>query len=205
MEIFHSIQGEGLRIGVPSVFARFPGCNLRCSWCDTKYAWEAEPVYSFYDLETLLDDTGITEIVFTGGEPLLNQDEILCFLESYTGLHITIETNGTIRPDEKLANNSNILWSVSPKLFLENWKQNISYFDSLKNVQFKFVISDVDNDLYKVSTLKLDHSIIVQPDGNKEPYSEACRELAEAVLFFNLPFRVLPQFHKICWQNRRNI
>lgn len=198
LETFFSIQGEGLKIGIPSVFIRFPGCNLRCPWCDTKYSWEEEPQFSFKDVNLLSN-----EVVFTGGEPLLNQDLILDFIQKHPDLNYTIETNGTLLPCSELADRP-LLWSVSPKLFLQNWDKNLLTFDNYKNVQFKFVISDL-SDLNKLKGLPLEHPILVQPNGQTSDYNKACRELAESVLNQHLPFRVLPQFHKICWQDRRNI
>jgi organic radical activating enzyme len=97
-----------------------------------------------------------------------------------------------------------ILWSVSPKLFLENWDKHIPTFDNYKNVQFKFVISDL-SDLNKLKGLSINHPVLVQPNGQTTDYSKVCRELAEAVLSQKLNVRVLPQFHKICWGNQRNI
>jgi 7-carboxy-7-deazaguanine synthase len=198
LETFYSIQGEGLKIGVPSVFIRFPGCNLRCPWCDTKYSWEEKPKLNFEDINIISN-----EIVFTGGEPLLNQDLILSFISKHPDLNYTIETNGTLIPCSELTD-LDIFWSVSPKLFLKDWNKNISIFDNYKTVQFKFVISDL-SDLNKLKGLSLRHPILVQPNGQTEDYSKACRELAECVLNNKLNFRVLPQFHKICWQDRRNI
>jgi len=205
LETFYSIQGEGLKIGVPSVFVRFAGCNLRCSWCDTKYAWEEEPELTLNDVKSFIEKTECFEVVITGGEPLLNQDLILNLVSNLYNKNFTIETNGTILPCEWLRLRQNILFSVSPKLFLEKWDRYINIFDSLQNVQFKFVITDIENDLEKISRLNLKHPIIVQPNGEKSPYSEACRELAEAVIEKQLSYRVLPQFHKICWQDRRGI
>lgn len=198
LETFFSIQGEGLKIGVPSVFIRFAGCNLRCSWCDTKYSWEEEGNISIDDVKLLSN-----EVVFTGGEPLLNQDIIYSFIKKHPELNYTIETNGTLIPCNELLD-FNIFWSVSPKLFLENWNKNISTFDNYNNVQFKFVISDL-SDLEMLKGISLKHPILVQPNGQTSDYNKACRELAEAVLSQNLNFRVLPQFHKICWGNQRNI
>lgn len=204
LETFYSIQGEGLKIGVPSVFIRFPGCNLRCPWCDTKYSWEEEPRYSIEDVSTLIKTYYPSDIVITGGEPLLTQDTILNIIEKHPSLNYTIETNGTIFPNETLRA-KNIFWSVSPKLFFNDWYKSVRKYNNLNNVQFKFVITDLNPDLDKISHLCVKHPIIVQPDGNRDNYSQACKELAEAVISRKLNYRVLPQFHKICWGNQRNI
>src|SRR5215475_11556483 len=100
-EIFYSIQGEGELTGVPSVFIRTSGCNLRCTWCDTKYAsWTPEG-------ETLTIDALVAEVlrhpaahvVLTGGEPMIAPElpDLAARLRA-AGKHITIETAGTIPP-----------------------------------------------------------------------------------------------------------
>src|SRR6201996_6192193 len=98
-ELFHSIQGEGKLVGVPSVFVRASGCNLRCSWCDTPYAsWEPEG----QNLEG--SEIGRQGSAFetrpgvvTGGEPMIMPDiEPLCAALRERGHHITIETAATV-------------------------------------------------------------------------------------------------------------
>src|ERR1700712_530552 len=94
-EIFYSIQGEGKLVGVPSVFVRASGCNLRCTWCDTPYAsWNPEgenvPVNEIADR---VESYNARHIVITGGEPMIMPDiSQLCDLLKARGHHITIET-----------------------------------------------------------------------------------------------------------------
>ena len=98
-EIFYSIQGEGRLLGVPSVFIRTSGCNLRCVWCDTPYtSWQPEGKH--WSLTKILREIGkypARHVVITGGEPLLvaEMGELTRQLE-HRGAHITIETAATI-------------------------------------------------------------------------------------------------------------
>jgi 7-carboxy-7-deazaguanine synthase len=114
-EIFHSIQGEGLFAGVPSVFIRTSGCNLRCDWCDTPYAsWKPEgPEMSVSEILKKVSAWSCNHIVVTGGEPMIALDlaELADALKKQ-GKHITIETAGTILPNGIPCD----LASISPKL-----------------------------------------------------------------------------------------
>jgi len=114
-EIFHSIQGEGLLAGVPSIFIRTSGCNLRCHWCDTPYAsWKPEgPEMSIEGILKKLTEWNCNHIVLTGGEPMITPDlpELATALTKQKK-HITIETAGTILPKSIPCD----LASISPKL-----------------------------------------------------------------------------------------
>lgn len=113
-EIFHSLQGEGSLVGVPSVFIRTSGCNLRCRWCDTPYtSWEPEG--EELALDAVLDRAlsfGAAYAVVTGGEPMI-APSIVPLTERLraAGLHITVETAGTVYAPVACD-----LMSISPKL-----------------------------------------------------------------------------------------
>lgn len=117
-ETFVSVQGEGKLTGVPSWFVRLSGCNLRCTWCDTPYAsWNPEGVQR--GVQDLLDEaqaTGLDHAVVTGGEPMIFKAlPELCAGLRDIGMHITIESAGTVFP-EAWTDLACDLMSLSPKL-----------------------------------------------------------------------------------------
>ncbi|CAM6031338.1 unnamed protein product [Sphagnum compactum] len=114
-EIFYSLQGEGLMIGVPSVFVRTSGCNLRCRWCDTPYAsWKPEGKHqSVNAIMQKIETYQCRHVVLTGGEPMVAAElQALTSMLRREGYHITIETAGTIMPNSIECD----LASLSPKL-----------------------------------------------------------------------------------------
>jgi len=114
-EIFHSIQGEGMLAGVPSVFVRTSGCNLRCNWCDTPYAsWNPEgKARSIDEILRQIQSHPARHVVLTGGEPMIAKDvRALAGEIKKIGRHITIETAATVAPEGIACD----LASLSPKL-----------------------------------------------------------------------------------------
>jgi 7-carboxy-7-deazaguanine synthase len=114
-ELFYSLQGEGGLAGVPSVFVRLAGCPLRCTWCDTKYAWNASAGTETTPEEIVrqIEQYPTRYVVITGGEPLLHPDiEKLACLIHAQGYHLTIETAGLNCPVDLTVD----LMSISPKL-----------------------------------------------------------------------------------------
>ena len=114
-EIFYSIQGEGVLTGVPSVFVRTSGCNLRCNWCDTPYAsWNPEGEQrSVAQVLAEIQNHPAKHVVLTGGEPMIAKDiAVLAKAIRTIGHHITIETAATVMPEGIACD----LASLSPKL-----------------------------------------------------------------------------------------
>ena len=109
VEIFHSVQGEGYHTGTPSIFIRFGGCNLQCSWCDTDFSkWDR---MSVTEIMTILEQWPTKRIIYTGGEPAMQKLRSLSDELHSRGYNIAIETNGTIELKEGLVD-----WiCVSPK------------------------------------------------------------------------------------------
>ena len=115
-EIFYSLQGEGELTGVPSVFVRTSGCNLRCAWCDTPYAsWnpEGEQRSVAQIVAAVRSHAAARHVVLTGGEPMIAKDiRPLAAELKKLGYHITIETAATVAPEGIACD----LASLSPKL-----------------------------------------------------------------------------------------
>ena len=118
-EVFRSIQGEGLRVGEPSLFVRLSGCNLHCEHCDTKYSWHGGEFVETSSLAERIISIGIPNLVITGGEPTLQAVSLLDLLKRVRKFasSITIETNGTLW-NKSVIDVFNLidLISLSPKL-----------------------------------------------------------------------------------------
>src|SRR5690242_3541988 len=122
-DVFYSIQGEGKLVGVPSVFVRMSGCNLRCTWCDTPYAsWEPEGrEMSIQEIADEVRKYPARHVVLTGGEPMMFKElPALIAVLKRANKQVTVETAGTLWPDalaiETVGEGGIHLASVSPKL-----------------------------------------------------------------------------------------
>jgi organic radical activating enzyme len=122
-EVFVSVQGEGPSLGRPAVFLRLSGCNLSCTWCDTKYAWYggeelSVDVVAKRVLDLLRRYRGVSLLVVTGGEPLLQSEELAELLarlrREIPHLEVEVETNGTVDPRAVIDYVDRLI--VSPKL-----------------------------------------------------------------------------------------
>ena len=156
-EIFYSIQGEGINKGTPSIFVRFNSCNLKCVYCDSKYAlknsYKTYTVNELYNTILTINNLNKMNIVFTGGEPLLQQHfivELINKLEKSNKIYTyEVETNGTLIPLHSLIQKVNI-FNISPKLLnskLGNKRINVNALKSFPKFKsyFKFVICKEDD------------------------------------------------------------
>jgi 7-carboxy-7-deazaguanine synthase len=218
-EIFYSLQGEGALVGVPSVFVRTSGCNLRCSWCDTPYtSWQPEGDELSIDeiLARVEAHTQARHVVLTGGEPMI-APQVVELTESLRarGLHITIETAGTVF--HPVACN---LMSISPKLAHStpagNWAVTHERLRIQPDVlgrligsyehQLKFVVAD-PKDMEEIRSLleqlAADRSkVILMPEGIEvEVLRERGRWLAE--ICKREGFRFSPRLHVDLYGNTR--
>ena len=188
-ELFFSIQGEGELTGVPSVFVRTSGCNLRCRWCDTKYAsWKPEGEnVTINDLLDKVCSYPARHVVISGGEPMIAKGiEEFVHLLKESGKHITIETAGTISPNGIQCD----LASLSPKLSDSTPKEGdinkewidrheskrldydiLSEWVNLYNFQLKFVVSkeeeikEIQNVISRIEGKILPEKVLLMPEG----------------------------------------
>ncbi|MBO4711577.1 radical SAM protein [bacterium] len=137
--IFQSIQGEGRFQGYPSDFIRFFGCNLNCSYCDTKYTLSGDSFYFATPEEAAekLNKTGVSDLCITGGEPMCQEDELLKLLKLLKGKRISLETNGSLEL-EPLYRAFSAVKTGSQLFFSTDWKTPSSgnpVFDE-RNIDF---------------------------------------------------------------------
>lgn len=219
-ELFYSLQGEGALVGVPSVFIRTSGCNLRCSWCDTPYtSWNPEGAE--WSLDRILDEVRshpARHVVVTGGEPMI-APEIVPLTERLRGLglHITVETAGTVVQPVACD-----LMSISPKLsnstpsgsFAAQHERLRIQPGVLRDLmaryeyQLKFVIAKPD-DLEEVRSLveRLGADaarVVLMPEGtDRDLLRERGVWLAEIAKAEG--YRFTPRLHVELWGNRRGV
>ncbi|MGC8584741.1 MAG: 7-carboxy-7-deazaguanine synthase QueE [Thermoplasmata archaeon] len=205
-EIFHSIQGEGILIGKPMTFVRFSGCNLRCTWCDTKYSWEEGKEMSMDEIMSIIKNFDTEWVCLTGGEPLLQKD-IYKFIDTLLkeNKKILIETNGSLSI-ENIPTEENIVIDMdvkTPSSSMDKFN-NFSNIELLGNKDYvKFVIKDRKDYEYAKEIIRkydIKCEVVLQPEGNKN-----LKELAEWVLKDGLNVRVLLQLHRIIWGDVRGV
>jgi 7-carboxy-7-deazaguanine synthase len=223
-ELFHSIQGEGKLAGVPSVFVRVSGCNLRCVWCDTPYAsWEPEgEELTIEQIVERVRQFNARHVVLTGGEPMIMPEvEALCSAIKAEGHHLTIETAATIYRPVKLD-----LASLSPKLSNstphdreggrfarahDEHRLNLpviqQFIDSAQDFQLKFVVSRED-DVNEIEAILAQLNgwspahVLLMPEGvDAQVLGERSSWVAE--ICRSRGFRFCPRLHVLLYGNKR--
>jgi 7-carboxy-7-deazaguanine synthase len=235
-EIFDSIQGEGPSTGTPSIFLRLSTCNLKCSWCDTKYTWDWEN----YDINKEIKEMDVegvvkrinhfsklSNIVITGGEPLLQQDKLVLLLTllkttnreneiNYGPYRIEIESNGTIMPQNELVKLID-QWNISPKtsnslneiqgINLEKfYSKSLPYFRNLENAFFKFIV-DKPEDIKEIDELIKKYElpnkrVILMPQATtKEDLLKKSMWLEEFAK--ENGYTMSTRLHVLLWENQR--
>jgi 7-carboxy-7-deazaguanine synthase len=219
VEIFRSIQGEGKYAGVPQVFIRFAGCNLKCVWCDSPHARDMNAPgvrsYSPEELWHAIEDLwlGCHSVVLTGGEPLMQTAFLKDFLPILRvhKIQVFLETNGTL-PDElkKIVDDVDIV-SMDLKLPSSTgleplWDEHVRFLRTAwgKDLYIKVVISNATtmDDIVKAVEMisKGDPSmpLFLQPNHFEidKGVMDKCLEFQNYCLNYLTEVRVVPQMHK---------
>ena len=206
-EIFHSLQGETSRFGLPTVFVRLTGCPMRCTYCDTEYAFSGGGNMPITDILAKVAEFGTQYVTVTGGEPLA-QKKCLVLLTALcdAGYSVSLETGGAIDIANVDKRVSVILDIKTPG---SNEEKNMLW-SNLEHVkptdEIKFVLcsrADYDWAKAKLTELKLTEKcpILFSPSYHQLK----AEELASWVLADKLPVRMQIQLHKILWGEKSGV
>jgi 7-carboxy-7-deazaguanine synthase len=203
-EIFNSLQGETRTIGLPTVFVRLTGCPLRCTYCDTAYAFQGGERRSIDDIVATVGSYGPRFVTVTGGEPLAQPESLTLLSELCdAGYEVSLETSGALSTagvDPRVVVVLDLKTPASGELHRNDYS-NIERLQ--RHDQVKFVIcdrQDYDWARLQVDRFELDRRVgdvlfspsFGQLDG---------RELAEWILADRLPVRFQLQLHKLLWRD----
>ena len=242
-EIFYSIQGEGPSVGRPSVFVRTSRCNLHCVWCDTDYTWnftgtpfphrrDVDPDYRKFEkaevqisltpteVATVVQQYRCDNVIFTGGEPLLQQArigevmQILCNASAGASRHFEFETNGTLIPTTEIEA-FEPQYNVSPKLSNAGMRSSLclipealEFFAGCPRATFKFVCAS-PQDLSEIQQIASDYQIepgriFLMPEATTaEMLTERRPQVIEACLAHG--YRYSDRLHVAVYGSRRGV
>ncbi|MDA0692255.1 MAG: radical SAM protein [Nitrospinae bacterium] len=200
-EIFKSIQGESSHTGLPCVFVRLTGCNLRCTWCDTEYAFYEGKGMTIEDVVDAVDQFGISLVEITGGEPLM-QKEAIPLMQTLLGKNYTVmlETGGALPINEVPEQVVKIMDLKCPG----SGEESKNNYENLRHLtlkdEVKFVILDREDYDWSKKILN-EYSIHKNAQVLFSPVYEKLdlKDLAQWILEDNLPVRLQTQLHKVIW------
>jgi 7-carboxy-7-deazaguanine synthase len=211
-ELFYSIQGESTRIGLPCAFIRLCVCNLRCSYCDSRYTWEEEgKVMSIQQIRSWLEDFPGAMVEITGGEPLL-QEAVYPLLDRLVaeGREVLLETGGSLSIKRVPPEVRIILDVKTPDSGMadRNHRPNLALLEQRRQAgsrdEVKFVLCSPEDVAWAVDTVRQQKLIELVPvlfSPVVDRLSPAL--LAELILQEQLPIRLQMQLHTCIWPDAR--
>jgi len=206
-EIFYSLQGEALNVGLPTVFIRLTGCPLRCTYCDTEYAFTGGDWMDVDEILNSIEHYDATHVMVTGGEPLAQKNciELLQKLCD-SGYQVSLETSGAILIDKVDQRVIKVL-DVKTPASNEESKNKFENFDLLSpKDQIKFVICD-EKDYQWSKQLIEQHGLTDRCEVLFSPayQQQDATELAEWILRDRLNVRFQFQLHKYLWGDKPGV
>ena len=201
-EIYKSIQGEGTRTGVPCVFVRLTGCNLRCTWCDTAYAFQGGQGRTVAEVVATVGDLGVPLVLVTGGEPLM-QPECVGLLTALcdAGHEVLLETGGSLDVggvDPRVCRIVDIKCPGSGEAERNRW-ENLPLLGPGDEV--KVVVRDRADFEWALQALPRIPAPPTSPTILWSPVHGVCdpADLADWLLAAGAPGRLQLQLHKLVW------
>lgn len=204
-EIFYSLQGESTLVGLPTVFVRLTGCPLRCTWCDTEYAFSGGRWIDIDGIVEQVKSYGTPYVCVTGGEPL-SQKRCIKLLDKLidNGFNVSLETSGALSLADVNDRVTIIMDLKAPGSGEEskNLYENINYIDSTD--QIKFVIKDRQDYHWTQSIIKR-YNLIDKCEVLLSPVAAEINptDLAQWILDDKMLVRFQLQLHKILWQDAK--
>ena len=202
-EIFYSLQGETSRIGLPTIFIRLTGCPLRCTYCDTTYAFTGGRNMNMDEILRDVAEFSTRYVTVTGGEPLA-QKNCLPLLASLceAGYEVSLETSGALdisAVDQRVMKVIDIKTPSSGEVEKNLW-ENLASLSPQDEI--KFVMGDENDYLWSKQILQ-QHTLTGKCSVIFSPAHEILNatQLSEWILRDNLPVRMQIQLHKILWNN----
>jgi 7-carboxy-7-deazaguanine synthase len=206
-EIFHSLQGESSRVGLPTVFVRLTGCPMRCVYCDTAYAFSGGSNIEIADILAKVAEFSTPYVTVTGGEPLAQKDCLVLLRQLCdAGYSVSLETGGAIDIGPVDDRVSVILDVKTPGSGEEknNLWENLSHLKASDEV--KFVLCDYADYQWAKQMLTKYKLVEKCPVLFSPVYSQVNpTQLAEWVLADKLPVRMQLQLHKILWGEKPGV
>lgn len=217
IELYVSVQGESSFAGLPCIFVRLAGCNLRCSWCDSEYTFHGGEKFTLDQVEQKIAALAPVKLVeFTGGEPMLQERELLPMMDRLLnqGYTLLLETSGE-RPLANVPQPVHKIMDVKCPASGESARFHLANLDTLTpRDEVKFVISDrADYEFARDFIRQYDLAarcghILLSPAFTKTPTPERTadncvldpRLLVEWMLADHLPARLSLQIHKFIWE-----